>query len=1167
MKRTMLLIAFLLCIALPTYAITGNDYSVTITKELHDLTDHTIEVNINNLLDYNRDFSLGFYLQDLNFDFSKINDVYIYEWKPVSTEFPVYSNRLVDKECYNGNITEFYDCSYSETYESGTEIRDILSWKPTKMAMITQYDKVSTQYTDILIPKLTSKCKYDYNGNEYSCNGLKQFKITWKTPIVEENGYGSSGYFGMYDSLSGFDYDPFWNVSFNYCRNITVTNGVANYPAVINLTNNTNFQADWDDVRFVNTSCDNSGAVLSYLLRKKVDSNYATFDVLLDGTQNISVYYGNAGAVSKSNANDVWGNNLVAYYTFDETSGTDALDISGNGLDGTHNNSYICDERARYGCALGFDNTRIVVVGDDPLLDLTEMTLSAWINITTVDSYNSWLGKRGASSNYQAYIFTGSFLGFYSSTADVSNDVFTADTTNMAGITMSDSSGALLMYQNGTKVHTFAGKSVAGTNNDPMTIGAGYTVNQDDWWDGVIDEVRIFNDTLSEADMGKHYTTPDTTFTIGAEQSSPSSAPLWNYNITTFPANYDGTNSTMYIGWLNGSSTSSIDTTDVNITSNISGSNVTYEVDLFEGNSLSGNYSLTDLLGVGTYFWYSTASSNESATNTTDEWLFSIAQYDTTCTLGMSEANLSTVTYPTAITSSCACDNPEGSESFIWNSTDWSPNNDTGVIMWAGYNYWICNVTDTQNYTTDSKWGLVIVDLANLSTYINITFNTSNPVSQNSIVNATCNIPIGIETNVFKLYNDTDQIGNTTATFNATALGVINFTCNASATQNYTAGTTSNSLTVSSLGGIFINSVLDENTQTPLTFNLTVYNETQSVTVNDITSYNNNTITGDMTIAISKIGYVARDYYADIPSNDTYNLTGYLLQTIDGSYITYWAYSSTSTTGELDALINVTRFVGSGWVSVEQSLSDFEGKGTLFLSPYAVYRVNASKTGVGYVYISSYSANPSILLRLDMGGTGNATAISWLFTDVNYSLTPTNAYIRNSSDNLTLFNYTIAVGDADLEYYGMNITLADGTNIYSNNTTGATGGSITVNFNMTGREGQTINVRTWFKKADYDVWIWDRGYIVVKQYSYIPDLFGDFLVGGGLGLSALAGQIIALFVSIASAGIGKRITSAGSSILFLLALSVFTFIGFFDWAIFLLLGFVGLIIISGDKWR
>jgi S-adenosylmethionine synthetase len=93
--------------------------------------------------------------------------------------------------------------------------------------------------------------------------------------------------------------------------------------------------------------------------------------------------------------------------------------------------------------------------------------------------------------------------------------------------------------------------------------------------------------------------------------------------------------------------------------------------------------------------------------------------------------------------------------------------------------------------------------------------------------------------------------------------GTYNYTCNTTGNANYSNYTTNKNLLVYMSGALMINAVYDENSLTPLTFNLTIYNDTFSTQYINLTNYNNNTVRGYLTLAISSNGYVARKYYVN----------------------------------------------------------------------------------------------------------------------------------------------------------------------------------------------------------------------------------------------------------------------------------------------------------------
>jgi len=152
-----------------------------------------------------KDFNLSIIISNTSFDLSKVSNLYLYEWKAINTSFPTYDTRLIEKNCsYIDNTT--LDCSYNETYQNGTEWKMKNQWKPTKMALITQPDKVSADYGLIKIPK--SDPKYDDFGDIETVNGTKRFKISFDVPIGRTtNGWGSYGQIVIIDKNTGKVYE------------------------------------------------------------------------------------------------------------------------------------------------------------------------------------------------------------------------------------------------------------------------------------------------------------------------------------------------------------------------------------------------------------------------------------------------------------------------------------------------------------------------------------------------------------------------------------------------------------------------------------------------------------------------------------------------------------------------------------------------------------------------------------------------------------------------------------------------------------------------------------------------------------------------------------------------------------------------------------------------
>lgn len=463
-------------------------------------------------------------------------------------------------------------------------------------------------------------------------------------------------------------------------------------------------------------------------------------------------------------------------------------------------------------------------------------------------------------------------------------------------------------------------------------------------------------------------------------------------------------------------------------------------------------------------------------------------------------------------------------------------------LLGAGSHVYIFNTSGNANVSSNTTTNNLVISQGTPS--LNVSFNTSDTVPTNTPVNVTCDYPIELSVN---LYNNTANVGNPYV-FTTSSLGDINFTCNTTGDANYTTVSTSHVLSVTMLGRLIIHQILDEKTLAPLTFNLTIYNATFSSTNNNIASYDNNTVRGDLILAISADGYVQRNYYVDIPESGLpTNITGYLLKSTDGVYVTYWAYSATNPLGEYDSYHVFKRFIGSGYVTVSESKADIEGKGTVYLDPYTTYVIGSETSDGLLTYnISSYNPNPSFILKINFGGGGSTgTNTTWLFSGTSYSLTPTDIYLRpNNISNTTAYNFTLRTNNSDIQWFSLRLIYWNGTVLYSSNTTiEVNGSSILVNLNYTNLNG-TVIAETCLKKIGYDATCFNRTYIVWMSIDAIPDALNYLKSGSGLPVVVLS--LISLFCSLGIAMISNRFIRTGSGIIYLAVLTIFAVYDFFS---------------------
>ena len=203
---------------------------------------------------------------------------------------------------------------------------------------------------------------------------------------------------------------------------------------------------------------------------------------------------------------------LVAAYSFNEGAGGTVQDASGNGHIGTVSGATWLAAGV-YGGALSFDGVNdLVTVADSPSLDLTAgMTLEAWVKPTagTLSGWRTILLKEGVKS--LAYALYGSQKVQWPGVEISAGATYLASgtqalpTTGWAHIAGTYDGAMLRFYVNGTQVSSTAATGSMVVTNGALRIGGNAIWGE--WFNGLIDEVRIYSRALTaaevEADMNR----------------------------------------------------------------------------------------------------------------------------------------------------------------------------------------------------------------------------------------------------------------------------------------------------------------------------------------------------------------------------------------------------------------------------------------------------------------------------------------------------------------------------------------------------------------------------------------------------------------------------------------------------------------------------------------
>jgi|GEM_PF-2168548 len=228
--------------------------------------------------------------------------------------------------------------------------------------------------------------------------------------------------------------------------------------------------------------------------------------------------------VTVSNASS----SLVAAFGFNENAGLVATDNSGRGNNGTLANGPIWSTGGKYGPAIMFDGINdLVNIADAPSLDLTNgMTLEAWVNPTDLTSYKTIICK-DRNTNSFTYL-----LSANNNAANVNNQkpnsrirVGSSNRTvtgtsklplnTWTHVACTYNGSAFILFINGVQVSTVAGTGNITATSNPLRIG-GSTALLNQYFAGLIDEVRIYNRALSASEIQADMITP-----IGADEINP----------------------------------------------------------------------------------------------------------------------------------------------------------------------------------------------------------------------------------------------------------------------------------------------------------------------------------------------------------------------------------------------------------------------------------------------------------------------------------------------------------------------------------------------------------------------------------------------------------------------------------------------------------------------
>jgi len=372
--------------------------------------------------------------------------------------------------------------------------------------------------------------------------------VGWKLLSTARSGEDGTYYYYSATSpgLSVFAITSNWyDTNWRYRKKIEMdhTNveneNLSNFPVLISLSSDTDLASDaidnGGDILF---TASDGATKLSHEIENFVGDNgqlvvWVKVPTLYDNENTvIYMYYGNSAASNQENVEGVWNDNFVAvWHLKEDPSGTvpQMKDSTSNNNDGTTQGSMTSDDsvQAKIGKGLDFDgsNDRVDRSSTSSLQIADYITVEAWFKRDGTSNNGKILYKRsgetgfgiGFSPGNNKFQFGTGKTGF-GSLASVS-DVGTTD--YVYGVGVYDNGVGRKIYLNGGLNGSDSVTNQLGSNTQTLTIGFRMGALSEEYWDGIIDEVRISNVARSSSWISTSYNnqnSPSTFYSVGSEE-------------------------------------------------------------------------------------------------------------------------------------------------------------------------------------------------------------------------------------------------------------------------------------------------------------------------------------------------------------------------------------------------------------------------------------------------------------------------------------------------------------------------------------------------------------------------------------------------------------------------------------------------------------------------
>jgi len=743
---------------------------------------------------------------------------------------------------------------------------------------------------------------------------------------------------------------------------------------------------------------------------------------------------------------DIDNDGLVGWWRMDEANGT-SIEDSALDNDGTFTGesseelSYatpinaVWTSSGKYGGAYSFDGDGDYIVLYEQTnipYNATPHTLSAWINIDSLDNLGvgdnlvivSW--GNGATKEMRSFeISSGGNLitSYYGYDFDTG---YTPSIGEWVYVSWVFNGTYQWIYADGSLVDEDA---VTGINTiqsgNVMRFGQG-TYGFDNYFNGTIDEVRIYNYTLSQSeiqsDMDSPYPIKRPVFSYSFETNSNSrtyDTHIFTKGNYSSSVSFDGADDYISISESSDLNISNEITVGAWVKTNKDGHDVIYDDGASTGTGVtlyyhSGNYFAFLVENITGNYVLSIYNNP-----TSDTWYYVVGVYNGTHTI------------------------------LYINGNEVDSDRQYGDIRQYSYGSAIGSETDGANYFNGT---IDEVRVYNHSLSSSEVLKLYQSYSQYNTINNT-------------LYSTTESITSGTHDFY--------LECRDNKTIYPTVNVSETTFTESTFGV----DVYDEDTLVNITFDILLTNTTFSTNQSNVQYYQenwDNLPMNDVDIFVDAVGYTQRKFTTIISPDSIYNITAYLLQTSSGNLVRFHIKNQADTP-LTDVDVNAYKYINFNWEIVEETESDDAGVGTLFLNPLSAYTIEFSKSGY---FSANYTIQPStqdytIILTEESAYMPSTEEL----TNITYSIEP-QMDVNNTN---VYFEFTINSFDSKLEWFAFNITYNVTDQLYFSNQTTSSGGTISTTQDLSGYNTNfTIVTHAIFKKEGVD----DPTYINNSYYIW-----------------------------------------------------------------------------------